>query len=196
MTGANGRTRIALSLPRRAGRTPPMRRPITNAALAGLALASLAGCATTERIGAANDVHTLLVAIRDDDRAAFEAHIDRPALEHELEGRILERTSSAKSSDAVRALGAMLAHPVAELAGDALLRPSVFRAVAEYYGYRPGTPIPNPLEIAGALRRLPDGRVCAAKSKQGPCLITFASESGAWKLVSFDGDIKELRLPG
>jgi hypothetical protein len=174
----------------------PLKRPTWSAALAGVALATLAGCATTERIGAANDVHTLLVAIRDDDHAAFDAHIDRPALEQELEGRILERTSRAQSSDSVRALGALLAHPMAQLAGDALLRPSVFRAVAEYYGYKPGAPIPNQLEIAGALRPLPDGRVCAAKGKQGPCLITFASEGGAWKLVSFDGDIKELRLPG
>jgi hypothetical protein len=165
-------------------------------ALVSLALACLAACATTERIGAANDVHALLVAIRDDDRAAFDAHIDKPALEHELEARILERTEGGQSSDAVRALGAVLAHPMARLAGDALLRPSVFRAVAEYYGYKPGTPVPNQLEIAGALRALPDGRVCAARGRKGPCLITFASEAGAWRLVSFDGDIKELRLPG
>jgi hypothetical protein len=72
----------------------------------------------------------------------------------------------------------------------------VFRAVAEYYGYRPGTPVPGQLEIAGALRPLPDGRVCAAKAHKGPCLVTFADEGGVWKLVSFDGDIKELRLPG
>ena len=164
--------------------------------LAALALAGLAACATTQRITAANDVHALLVAIRDDDHAAFDAHVDRVALEHELEGRILERTQATAANDTVRALGALLAHPVARLAGDALLRPSVFRAVAEYYGYKPGTPIPNQLEIAGALRALPDGRVCAAKNHNGPCLISFASEGGVWKLVSFDGDIKELRLPG
>jgi hypothetical protein len=164
--------------------------------LAALALAGLAACATTQRITAANDVHALLIAIRDDDHAAFDAHVDRAALEHELEGRILERTQAADANDATRALGALLAHPMAKLAGETLLRPTVFRAVAEYYGYKPGTPIPNQLEIAGALRALPDGRVCAAKSHKGPCLISFASEGGVWKLVSFDGDIKELRLPG
>ena len=171
-------------------------RALAGAALASLTLASLtlAACATTQRITAANDVHALLVAIRDDDHDAFDAHIDRAALEHELEARILERTEGA--SDAARALGAMLAHPMAQLAGDALLRPSVFRSVAEYYGYKPGTPIPNQLEIAGALRALPDGRVCAAKGHGGPCLISFANEGGVWKLVSFDGDINQLRLPG
>jgi hypothetical protein len=173
----------------------PSRRSSWPAALASLALAGLTACATTERLGAANDVHTLLVAIRDDDSTGFDAHIDKPALEHQLEARILERTGG-HSSDTVRALGAMLAHPVAQLAGEALLNPEVFRSVAEYYGYKPGTPIPSQLEIAGALRPLPDGRVCAAKGRQGPCLITFANEQGAWKLVSFDGDIKELRLPG
>jgi hypothetical protein len=167
--------------------------------LAGLGLAALAAfaaCATTQRITAANDVHALLVAIRDDDAVAFDARIDKPALEHELEARILERTQANNGNDAVRALGAMLAHPMAQLAGDTLLHPSVFRTIAEYYGYKPGTPVPNQLEIAGALRALPDGRVCAAKGHDGPCLISFANEGGTWKLVSFDGDIKQLRLPG
>ena len=157
---------------------------------------SVAACATTQRIEAGGDVHALLIAIRDDDHAAFDARVDRPALEHELEARLLERTQQPDTTDTVKALGALLAHPLAQLAGDALIRPKVFRAVAEYFGYRPQTPIPNQLEIAGALRTLPDGRVCAAKGRHGPCLISFANEAGVWKLVSFDGDIKELRLPG
>jgi hypothetical protein len=159
----------------------------------GLALIA-GGCATTQRVEAAGDVHALLISIRDDDHAAFDAHVDRPALQHELEDRILDRTQSV-NSDTVKALGALLAHPLAQLAGDALVRPKVFRAVAEYYGYRPETPIPNQLEIAAALRTLPDGRVCAAKRNKGPCLITFADEAGTWRLVSFDGDISQLRLP-
>jgi uncharacterized protein with PIN domain len=177
---------------------PPPRASLkrTFAGLGLAALAALAACATTQRITAANDVHALLVAIRDDDAAAFDARIDRPALEHELEARILQRTQANNANDAVRALGAVLAHPMAQLAGDTLLHPSVFRAIAEYYGYKPGTPVPNQLEIAGALRALPDGRVCAAKGHDGPCLISFANEGGTWKLVSFDGDIKQLRLPG
>jgi hypothetical protein len=160
---------------------------------AGLAVL-VAACATTARITAASDVHLLLIAIRDDDHAAFEAHVDRPALEQELEARILQRTQSAEVGDAGRALGALLARPLAQLAGDALIRPSVFRAVAEYYGYKPGTPIPGQFEIAAALRALPDGRVCAAKRHDGPCLVTFAKEAGTWRLVSFDGDIKQLQL--
>jgi hypothetical protein len=160
---------------------------------AGLVLIAV-GCATTARITAANDVHQLLIAIRDDDRAAFDAHVDRPALEQELEGRILERSQAPDMGDAGRALGALLARPLARLAGDALIRPKVFRAVAEYYGYKPGTPIPGQFEIAAALRALPDGRVCAARRHGGPCLVSFAKEAGTWRLVSFDGDIKDLQL--
>jgi len=156
----------------------------------------LAGCATTARITAANDVHALLISIRDDDHAAFDAHVDRDALEHELEARILERTQDPKLNDATHALGALLARPLAQLAGEALIRPKVFRAVAEYYGYRPETPIPGQFAIAGALRALPDGRVCAPKAHKGPCLLTFAKEDGTWKLVSFDGDMAQLKLPG
>jgi hypothetical protein len=164
--------------------------------LTAAAAMALAGCATTQRIEAAGDVHALLVAIRDDDAAAFDAHVDKVALKHELETRLLERTQRPGASDATQALGALLAHPMAELAGEALLKPRVFLAVAEYYGYKPETPIPGQLELAGALRALPDGRVCAARRQNGPCLITFADESGTWRLVSFDGDISQLRLPG
>ena len=49
--------------------------------------------------------------------------------------------------------------------------------------------------IAAAMRSLPDGRVCAAKKRNGPCVITFANEQGVWRLVSFDGDAAMLRLP-
>ena len=151
----------------------------------------LVSCATTHRIAAAGDVHAFLIAIRDDDRAAFEAHIDRPALEAELQARLVAR--SGRLAGGWRALGVILSGPAARTAGALLLRPDVFRAVADYYGYRPGAPIPNALVIASALRALPDGRVCAAKSKSGPCLLTFADENGAWRLVAFEGDPAMLR---
>ena len=71
----------------------------------------------------------------------------------------------------------------------------MFRAAAEYYGYTPGQPIPGQIAIASALRQTGAGRVCAARSKTGPCLLSFANEDGVWKLVSFDGDPAQLRLP-
>jgi hypothetical protein len=171
-----------------------MTRPWQPLLAAALALA-LGACATTQRIEASGDVHALLVAIRDGDGAAFDARVDKVALKRELEARILARTQRPDESDATRALGALLAHPLAQLAGDSLLKPKVFLAVAEYYGYKPDTPIPGEFAIAAALRGLPDGRVCAARRHDGPCLLTFADEAGTWRLVSFDGDISQLRLP-
>jgi hypothetical protein len=41
----------------------------------------LSACATAHRLTAANDVHALLVAIRDNDRAAFDAKIYPYALD-------------------------------------------------------------------------------------------------------------------
>ena len=161
--------------------------------MAATAAFCVGACATAERVSAAGDVHALLIAIRDDDRAAFDARVDRRALEQQLEGRILRRTQGA-SDEATRAWGAALSGPLSRLAGEALLRPEVFRAVAAYYGYSPQTPIPSELVIAGALRPLGPGRVCAAKGHGGPCLITFANEQGTWRLVSFDGDVSLLRL--
>ena len=166
-------------------------------ALAFIALAAaLSGCATAERLSAAGDVHTLLVAIRDDDRPAFDAHVDRRALEAQIQARIVDRTTGARNPDTVRGLGVLLSGPLARAAGGLLIQPEVFRAVADYYGYRPETPIPGVFQLAQILRPLPDGRVCAAKGHRGPCLLTFANEDGVWRLVAFDGDEAMLRLRG
>ncbi len=161
-----------------------------------LTIALLASCATTTRLAAASDVHALLVAIRDDDHAAFDAHVDRRALEAQLQARLVDRAAAARLPDAWKGLGVLLSGPAARIAGEALVQPEVFRAVADDYGYRPGTRIPNALELASALRSLPDGNVCAARDKRGPCLLTFADEGGVWRLVGFSGDAAMLRLRG
>lgn len=165
------------------------------AALAVLAAVALSGCASVARVDAAADVHALLLSIRDGDQAAFDAHVDRPALRAQIEGILVEKARSARMSDSLRGVAMLLAGPAAHAASDAVLRPQVFRAVAEYYGYTPDRPIPGQLAIAASLRATDGGRVCAARSKTGPCLLTFAREDGAWKLVRFDGDPSQLRLP-
>lgn len=150
--------------------------------------AAIAGCATTQRLSAAGDVHSLLIAIRDDDQAAFDAHVDRRALEAELQARMVEKTREARLNQGVTGLGLLLSGPLARAAGGVLIQPEVFRAVADYYGYRPGTPIPGSFALAAALSPLPDGRVCARGRKNGPCLLTFADEGGTWRLVAFDAE--------
>lgn len=146
----------------------------------------LAGCAATDRYGAAGDVHALMLAIRDDDHAAFETHIDRRALDARLQTEMMARARSTHLSPGLTLLGAWLSGPASRLAGDVLVQPEIFRDVANYYGYSSNTPIPDRLSLAAALSPLPDGRVCARSDRRGPCLLTFAYEQGVWRLVDFD----------
>lgn len=150
---------------------------------------SVASCASVQRLDAANDVHALLLSIRDDDQAAFEAHVDRVALKRDIAAKI-----ETKATQRYGGLAALLAPGLAEFAGDTLVQPQVFKLVARQYGYSDQTRIPNAVAIASALRPLPDGRVCAVKKKDGPCTLIFTKEDGVWKLSGFQGDISELRL--
>jgi hypothetical protein len=168
---------------------PPMRRLVP--VLAALAAFALSACATAQKLDAANDVHALLVSIRDDDTAAFDAHVDHAALKRELQARL---TDSLGKNKRTRDLAALLGPSVIDFADQALVQPRTFRMVAEQYGYRPGAKIPGPLAISQALKALPDGRVCATKRKDGPCVLVFTKEQGAWKLTSFEGDTSMLRL--
>jgi hypothetical protein len=162
--------------------------------IALIATLALSACASVQRYDAATDVHALLVSIRDNDRQTFEAHVDRPALERQIEVRLAAETRRRTDSAGLGALGALLAQPLAQLAGDALIQPRVFRAVAEYYGYDPAKPIPGPLALSSVLKPMGDGRVCANRSKTGPCLLVFTQEGPNWRLSSFEGELSELRL--
>ena len=153
---------------------------------------TLSACATARKLDAANDVHALLIAIRDNDQAAFDAHVDRRALKRVVEARLM---AEAKRDPRLSGIAAILAPGLAELAGEALVQPSVFRGVAQYYGYSAQTKIPNAIVISQALRRLPDGRVCAVSKKDGPCMLIFTKAAdGRWKLTGFEGDLSMLRL--
>jgi hypothetical protein len=171
-------------------------RMLRRAASRFTSLALLAGCATTQQLSAGPDVHALLVAIRDNDRAAFDAHVDRRALEAEMQSLMVEGSRDAGLRGSAAGLAVLLSGPLAHAAGGVLIRPDVFRAIADYYGYRPDTPIPGSLSLAVALTPLPDGRVCAKGRKGGSCLLTFADEDGTWRLVGFDRDLVLAGLEG
>lgn len=159
--------------------------------IAAVALVSLTACASANRLGAANDVHALLLSIRDNDSQTFDAHVDHDALKRQLSAHIDAQIGQNKK---VRELAALLGPSVVDFADQALIQPKTFKMVAEQYGYTPATKIPGPIAIASALKTLPDGRVCATKKKDGACLLTFTKENGTWKLTSFDGDFSTLRL--
>lgn len=153
----------------------------------------LAACATVTRYDAAGDVHALLVAIRDNDRQAFEAHVDRPALEAQMKARL-----TAAAIERGGALGGFLAQALGGVTGslvEAAVQPQVFLAVAEAKGYRPSQPLPGRAAITGALRYLEGDRVCVIDKRDGPCLLVFRNEGGTWRLVAFEGPLDALKLP-
>ena len=153
----------------------------------------LSACATVQKLEAAGDVHALLISIRDNDRATFDALVDRRALKAEITDRLM--LEARRDPRVPTALAAILAPGLAEVAGDALIRPEVFRAVATHYGYRRDMKIPGPIGISTMLRQMPDGRVCAVSKKDGPCLLIFVeAPDGRWKLSGFAGDLSMLQI--
>lgn len=156
----------------------------------------LAACATASRLDAANDVHALLVAIRDEDRQAFDARVDRQALKAEIASRLAREASRLKVDGLdLGRLGVAASPALASLAGDALIQPGVFRQVAEAYGYTRDKPIPGTVAIASRLTAMPDGRVCATFEKDGPCVLVFTrSATGRWRLSGFEGDLSSLKI--
>lgn len=153
--------------------------------LALFAAASLGACATIPRFEAASDVHALLVSIRDDDRAAFDAHIDRPALKAQLRSRLIAEGQSRHGIGG--ALAALAAGPLLDVGADALLRPEVFRAIAIEYGYDPRQPIPNAFLIGQYVTPLSDERACVATKHKGGCVLILKNEGGVYKVIGFEG---------
>ena len=158
--------------------------------LVGLLVLGLSACASVQKLDAAADVHALLLAIRDNDQAAFDAHVDRAALKQEIQAKLATEVGKDKRLGPLAAFAPALA----EFAGETLVQPEVFKAVAAHYGYTPQTKIPGPVGISSVLKQLPDGRVCATRKKDGPCLLTFTKIEGTWKLTGFEGNVSELSL--
>ena len=159
-----------------------------------LTLALIAvGCATVPRFEAAGDIHAFLVAIRDGDRAAFDAHVDRPALKTQLKSRLIADQAEQHGDASWQAVGAaLLGGAVVDVGVDAFVQPAAFRAAALRLGYAPDRPLPNRIEITSALRHLGDGDVCVVTRQDGPCTLVFKDEDGVWRLIGYEGDLGDL----
>ncbi len=167
-------------------------RLLTPLVAAGL----LAACATVPRLEAAHDVHAFLVAVRDGDRAGFDAHVDRPALKVQLRSRVLGETARDHGTGSLATLGAALAGPLVDLGVDALVQPAVFRAEAVRFGYDPAKPIPGAFAISTLVRPVGDGRVCVSTARGGPCVFDFNDEGGVWRLTGYEGPLGDLEGRG
>ena len=166
-----------------------MRRlPLTPSAL--FAVLCVGACATVPRLHAADDVHALLVAVRDGDRAGFDAHVDKAALKTQLKSRLIAG-AGASGGDAA-ALGVVLIGPLVDIGVEALVRPQVFRAEALRLGYDPERPLPNTLVIASLVRPLGDGRACVSEKRGGPCVLDFTDEDGTYRLSGYEGPLDRL----
>jgi hypothetical protein len=166
-------------------------RTSARAILAAAIVLLLQACTGPVRLSAASDIHAFLISIRDDDRATFFAHVDRPALKAQLSAKLI--VDAQRHSDTAAAIAAIAGPPLVGLAVDELVKPQVFRAVAERLGYSPDKPIPDPVQIAQALRPIDDSHVCVAEARDKPCLLTFTNEGGVWRLTAFNGDVSLLR---
>jgi hypothetical protein len=168
---------------------------MTRARLAIVVLSALVvqACAATTQLSAGADVHAFLVSIRDDDQAAFDAHVDRAALKAQLRGKLI--ADAGRRSDELGALAAAVGRPLVDFAVDQLVQPEVFRAAAAELGYSADRPIPNTFVIAQALRPIDADHVCVTKKRDGPCIFDFTNEGGTWRLTAFEGDRSLLRLP-
>jgi hypothetical protein len=156
-----------------------------------LLVLALAGCAHMQSYDAARDVHEFLVAVRDGDRARFNAHVDRPALKAQLRARLIAEVSRARGPDSMEALGAALAGPLVDAGVEVLIQPEVFRAAASLAGYGQETRIPNAAVISRQIKPLPDARACVVIDRA--CVFVFKEEGGVWRLIAFEGDIGALR---
>ena len=161
------------------------------AILALLATAAPA-CATVPRYTAANDIHAFLVAVRDGDRAGFDAHVDRTALKTQLRSRLLAETARAQGGASLATLGALIGGPLVDVAVDVLVRPEVFRAQALRMGYDPAQPLPGVFAVATRVKPLGDGRACVVAKPQGPCVFDFTDEGGVWRLSGYEGPLTDL----
>jgi hypothetical protein len=158
--------------------TPPLR--------VVLAAMLLAACTASARLSAADDIHAFLVSIRDDDKTAFDAHVDRPALKAQLRDKLA--ADAAKRDAGLGVLAAALGPPLVDLAVDKLVQPEVFREAADALGYAPDKPLPSAFAIAEALRSIDDTHVCVARKKDAPCIFIFTDEDGTWRLTAFQAD--------
>jgi hypothetical protein len=150
----------------------------------------VAGCATVAKYDASADIHAFLLSVRNGDRAAFDAHVDKPALKAQLHARLIAEAAGAHGVQSAPTAGALLAGPLVDVGVDLLVRPEVFRAAAEMMGYGPDQPIPNMLVIGHEVKPLSGDRVCVMLDKG--CSFVFRREDGTWKLIAFEGQLDSL----
>lgn len=147
-----------------------MIRRLTLIAFATLALC---GCGGSAPKGAVEAAQRLTVAALQNDRVAFEAEIDRPAVRDDVR-RQLAAMAKDKSLD--------VEGGPSEFALDRMIGPDAVRLV-DPAGHA-ATVAPSAEALARQMRTQESGQVCLQDAaRPDSCLLTFAKAKGSWRLV-------------
>jgi len=165
----------------------PRARWISTCLSAALAL-GLNGCSGAVRKDAADDVRAFLAAVSAGDAAALETHLDRKALRADLKTQLLDVPE-------VRDLHAQLGVGVGDVSVDKMIAPQAERLARE------GTLVafPSPAadkDLKRQLKVIDRRHVCLVDpGVRDLCLLTFAKQDKAWKLVQLHARDLSLQLP-
>ena len=132
---------------------------------------ALAGCGFGARRSGSAAIATFLAAVQKEDRAAFEAALDRPALRSDLS----EQMAEVAKTQAVDVGGP------SEFALDRMISPQAVRLTAARV--MPGWPAtPTPAQIIPHMKARGLNFVCLEEVSTKKCLLSFTQENGTWKL--------------
>jgi len=160
-----------------------MRRLPLVLALTALGLSACNGAAPD---GATETASRLLAAALANDRVAFEAEIDRPAVREDVRRQVAELARST----ALEVDGGP-----SEFALDRMISPDAVRLVDA--AGRARTAPPTAAEVAPLMKVVDDKRVCLrAAGTPSDCLLTFAKDKAHWRLVGMKAMDLRIELAG
>jgi hypothetical protein len=134
---------------------------------------SLAACGFGARHSGSVAIADFLAAVQKDDRKAFEAALDRPALRSDL---------SEQLADVGKTHEVDVGGP-SEFALDRMISPQAIRLTASRVA--PGWPAtPMPAQIIPHMKARGLGFVCLEEASTRKCLLSFKQEGGTWKLAA------------
>lgn len=153
-------------------------------ALTALAVV-LGGCDIGVRAEAAKAIERFLAAVHNNDRAAFEAAVDRPALRADLRDQL---------TDLGRARGVIVEGGPSEFTLDRMISPGAFRLVEAKTG-QVLSHAPNAAEIALIMKVRDKGHVCVGDPSKAACALSFAKRDGVWRLVGMRATDLRIEVP-
>lgn len=164
----------------------PMSQDGSRFASPALALALLiGGCGLDVRADAARGIVKVLDAVHRGDGPAFEAALDRPALRADLRAQLVA-LGRARSLD--------VDGGPTEFALDRMITPRAFRMVEAQTG-QAASRSPTAAQIAQTLKVTDRRHVCVTNPGRTRCLLTFAKDRGAWRLVGMQATDLKIELP-